>query len=132
MRTVSTDLERACRLLGPLEARIMRIAWSNRVSAPFSVRDMQSKMPELAYTTVMTTVNRLAAKRLLNVGPGGTRRAFAYRVHMSPADYIAAASQQGVEQFVERFGDAALAAFAARLDKLTPARRERLRRLGGR
>ena len=132
MRTVRTDLERACRLLGPLEARIMRIAWSNRASTPFTVRDMQRRMPELAYTTVMTTVSRLAAKRLLSVGPGGTRRAFAYWVHMSPAEYIAAASEQGVDQFVERFGDAALAAFAARLDKLTPARRERLRRLGGR
>jgi predicted transcriptional regulator len=109
----------------------MRTAWSGRLSDPFSVRDMQSKMPELAYTTVMTTVSRLAAKRLLKVGPGGTRRAFAYTIRVSPSQYIATSSKQGVEQFVERFGEAALAAFAARLDKLSPARRERLRRLGG-
>ncbi len=128
---MTADLERASRLLGPLEARIMRTAWSGRLSDPFTVRDVQKTMPALAYTTVMTTVSRLAAKGLLKVGPGGNRRAFAYKIRMSPTEYIAASSRQGVEQFVERFGEAALAAFAARLDKLSPARRERLRRLGG-
>jgi len=109
----------------------MRIAWSGRLSDPFTVRDMQRTMPELAYTTVMTTVSRLAAKGLLKVGSGATRRAFAYKIRMSPAEYITTCSTQGVEQFVERFGEAALAAFAARLEKLSPAQRERLRRLGG-
>ena len=114
-----------------MEARIMRTAWSGRLSGAFTVRDVQKTMPELAYTTVMTTVSRLAIKGLLSVGPGGTGRAFSYTIHMSPTEYISASSKQGVEQFVERFGEAALAAFAARLDKLSPTRRERLRRLGG-
>jgi len=109
----------------------MRTAWSGRLRGAFTVRDVQKTMPELAYTTVMTTVSRLAIKGLLSVGPGRTRRAFSYTIHMSPTEYIAASSKQGVEQFVERFGEAALAAFAARLDKLSPTRRERLRRLGG-
>ena len=110
----------------------MRTAWSGSLSDPFTVRDVQRTTPELAYTTVMTTVSRLAGKGLLKVGPGRTKRAFAYKIRLSPTEYIATSSRQGVEQFVERFGEAALAAFAARLDKLSPARRERLRRLGGR
>lgn len=129
---MTADLERASRLLGPLEARIMRSVWLGRLPDPFVVRDVRKTTPELAYTTVMTTVNRLAAKGLLKVTAGRTGKAFAYKLHMSPTEYIAASSEQGVEQFVERFGDAALSAFAARLDRLSPARRERLRRLGGR
>ncbi len=129
---MTSDLERACRLLGPLEARIMRTAWSRRVSNPFSVRDIHRTMPELAYTTVMTTVSRLAAKGLFKVRPGPTGRAFAYQIRKSPTEYIATSSKDGVEQFVDRYGEAALAAFAARLDRLSPAQRERLRRLGGR
>jgi predicted transcriptional regulator len=130
---MTRDLERACRLLGPLEARIMRTVWSGRLSDRFSVRDIHRTMPELAYTTVMTTVSRLAAKGLLNVrrGPKG-RAAFVYQIRKSPTEYIATSSKDGVEQFVDRYGDAALAAFAARLDRLSPAQRERLRKLGGR
>lgn len=123
--------ERATRLLGSLEARIMRNAWSGRVSDRFTVRDMHRTMPELAYTTVMTTLSRLATKGLLKVASGESRRAFVYVVQRSPAQYLAASSRHEVEQFVQRYGDAALAAFAARLDRLSPAQRERLRRLSG-
>lgn len=126
---MTTVEERASRFLGPLEARIMRTAWSRRVSPRFSVRDMQRTMPELAYTTVMTTLSRLATKGLLHADPGGSRRAFVYRIQMNPAEFVAASSRHEVERFVDRYGDAGLAALAARLDRLGPAQRERLRRL---
>src|SRR5260370_37819462 len=58
-------LTRAAALLGPLEGRIMRAVWSGAVGKTFVVRDIQQLMPELAYTTVMTTLARLAQKGLL-------------------------------------------------------------------
>lgn len=126
------SLERAVAVLGPLEGRIMRAIWSGVVAEPFVVRDVQVKTPGLAYTTVMTTLNRLADKGLLKVRAVPRQRAHQYQSAGSPSDFLAAAGRDQVEQLVERYGDAALVAFAARLDELTPTQREKLRRLVGR
>jgi len=124
-------LKQALAQLGPLEARIMRAVWTGAVREPFVVRDVNAKMAELAYTTVMTTVNRLADKGLLQAEPGKQGRAIAYRCAGGPAMFLATASRHQVDQMVEELGDAALAAFAARLDSLSPERRRRLRELAG-
>ena len=125
-------LERALGTLGPLEARIMREAWTGGVTEHFVVRDMNQRMPGLAYTTVMTILNRLAEKRLLVAERMGRQRPTRYRVRWAPEAFLAEASSRGAEEFIQRYGDAALAAFAARLDALTPEQRERLRKLAER
>src|SRR5260370_13575165 len=61
------QLTRAMSLLGPLEGRLMKLIWDGRVNEPFIVRDGLALTPQLAYTTVMTTLNRLAEKGLLSV-----------------------------------------------------------------
>lgn len=123
-------LDRALALLGPLEGRIMRIIWTKQVSRPFVVRDVQTLMPELAYTTVMTTVNRLTEKGILKSEEVPRQRAHEYIPALEPEGFLSRASRQQVEQVVERFGDLAIAAFAERLDGLDHAQLERLRRLG--
>lgn len=124
------SLDRALALLGPLESRIMREVWTDTVPEPFVVRDVQARMPELAYTTVMTTVNRLAEKRLLDVQPVKGQRAHIYHRAASPDAFLARASREEVEHVVERFGDAAIAAFAERLNRLSPEQLRRLEELG--
>jgi penicillinase repressor len=62
---LNRDVERAMALLGPLEGRVMRAVWTGEVAETFVVRDVQALMPKLAYTTVMTTLRRLADKGLL-------------------------------------------------------------------
>jgi predicted transcriptional regulator len=123
------ELERAIRLLGPLEGRIMRTVWIGSVPQPFSVREMQARMPELAYTTVMTTLSRLADKELLVVEPLPGCRAYGYRANGGPGGYLAMAGARAAEEVVQRYGEAALAAFVAHLDALTPAQRRRLEQL---
>lgn len=122
------DLERALGLLGPLEARIMQLLWSGEVGSPFVVRDVAERLTDLAYTTVMTTVRRLAEK-----GPLRARavrgKAYEYELVLGPSEFLAAASRQEAAEVVARYGDAALAAFAARLDELSPDQRARLERL---
>ena len=125
-------MERALAVLGSLEARIMREAWTGGVIEPFVVRDMRERMPNLAYTTVMTILNRLAQKGLLKAERLGNQRPTRYRVRRTPENFLAEASRRGANEFIERYGDAALVAFAARLDALTPAQRERLRHLAER
>ena len=125
-----TLLERALGLLGPLEGRIMREVWTGAVPEPFVVRDVQSLMLELAYTTVMTTVNRLADKGLLRVQPVKGQRAHIYRMASNPEAFLARASREQVGQVVERFGEAAMAAFAEQLNRLSPEQLRRLEELG--
>jgi predicted transcriptional regulator len=126
----SHDLERALRLLGPLEARIMRTVWSEAIRQPFVVREMLAHVPELAYTTVMTTLNRLADKGLLLAEAVPGQRAHAYRAAGGPDAFLGAAGARAAEELVARYGDAALAAFAAPLEALPPEQRRRLERLG--
>jgi len=60
--------------LGPLEAQVLDRLWSE--ARLVTVRDVHTSFPELAYTTLMTTLDRLFRKGvLLRVRKG---RAFAY------------------------------------------------------
>lgn len=122
------DLDRARGLLGPLEARIMSAVWSGEFPEPFVVRSVQPLAPELAYTTLMTTLNRLADKGLLLVEHERGQRAYSYRAAGRPRDYLVLASREQAQRMRERFGDAALTAFAAELGDLTAAQIERLRK----
>ena len=124
-----TAQDRALALLGPLEARIMREVWSGSVPEEFVVRDALARMPELAYTTVMTTLARLASKGLLAARQGGGKRAYRYRAAGTPTDQLRRASRDEAQMVVNRYGEVALAAFAAQLDRLSPERREKLRRM---
>jgi len=65
--------------LGPLEARLLELLWSRAQAA--TVGDLQQACPALAYTTIMTTLDRLYRKRLLLRHRDG--RAFAYRPRCS-------------------------------------------------
>ena len=55
----------AARVLGDLEQRVMEVLWE--AAGPLAVREVQGRLGRgrLAYTTVMTTLDRLYKKRLL-------------------------------------------------------------------
>ena len=125
-------LEAAVSQLGPLEGRIMRLVWEGKVQGPFVVRAVQALMPRLAYTTVMTTLNRLAEKGILSATSVLGQRAHQYRAAMGPSEFLAWSSRRDAEAVVRRYGDLALVAFTNRIDKLSPAQKERLRKLSGR
>ena len=109
----------------------MRAVWTGQVPEPFAVRDVRAHMPELAYTTVMTTLRRLADKGLLVADATLGKRAYDYRSAGPPEAFLAAASHREAQEVIDRYGDAALAAFAARLEALTPEQRRRLEELEG-
>ena len=60
--------------LGPLEWRVLETLWSRET--PASVRDLQPEFSEIAYTTLMTTLDRLFRKGVLGRSKQG--RAFFY------------------------------------------------------
>jgi predicted transcriptional regulator len=70
-------------VLGPLETQVMNVAWS---IGRCSVRDVVEKLnSRLAYTTVMTTLDRLFKKGLLEREKA--ERAFLYSPLLSSQDW---------------------------------------------
>lgn len=66
-------------VFGPLEVRVLDALWRDGEA---SVRDLQRAFPDAAYTTLMTTLDRLHRKGVLDrVKPG---RAFVYRPRFTP------------------------------------------------
>ena len=68
--------------LGPLERRVLGALWAWAGTA--RVKDLQPSFPEIAYTTLMTTLDRLHRKGVLERVADG--RAFAYRPRITPAE----------------------------------------------
>ena len=90
----------------PLESEVMDAVWTAR--DPVSVRAVLDALNEtrsepLAYTTVMTVMNRLAAKGVLK--RRGERRSYLYEATATDAAGIA------VRGVIRDYGDAAVAQF---------------------
>jgi predicted transcriptional regulator len=80
--TESGDEQRRA-TLGRLEENIMRVLWNRGES---NVRDVTQSLPRrLAYTTVMTTLDRLFKKGLLSRRKQS--RAFYYSASMTPEEF---------------------------------------------
>jgi predicted transcriptional regulator len=108
--------------LGSLEAKIMRVAWQHPDEF-MPVREMLGQLDDaLAYTTVMTVMNRLFEKGLLRRRREG--RAWAYRPTGSREAYVAATMTEALDVAEDR--TAALLHFLADLD---PGEAAALRRL---
>lgn len=101
-------------LLGPLETDVMEIAW--RLDEA-TVRDVHAELAdnrEIAYTTVMTTMSRLAAKGLLLRDTSGL--AHRYRPAMSRDEYARTAVTSVIDWLVDRFPTPALQYFVDVMD----------------
>jgi predicted transcriptional regulator len=66
-------------VFGPLELRVLEALWAR--SKPSCVRDLQPGFPRVAYTTMMTTLDRLFRKGVLAREKSG--RAFFYRAEFT-------------------------------------------------
>jgi predicted transcriptional regulator len=94
--------------LGELERAVMDVLWER--GAPATVREVVEALDgrELAYTTVMTVLDRLAGKGM--VDRERTGRAWSYRPAAPREAYIARLMLDALDQAGER--DAALVRFA--------------------
>lgn len=115
--------------LHELEAAVMDQVWRLEKA---TVRDVLEALNEAeprarAYTTIMTIMRRLHTKGMLErerhdrtdvYTPVVTREGYAHR-----------RARRQVEDLVNEFGDAALAAFARQVERLRPEKLEALRRL---
>lgn len=121
MRTFST----AARVLGELETRVMDVLWDEH---PLSVRAACERLrDDHAYTTIMTTMDRLHKKELLRRRKDGN--AFLYEPAMDRAEYQRRVVEAALTPLLEHGAAPVLAAFvkvAADLDEKHLAQLERL------
>jgi len=123
--------------LGSLESQLMERAWKR---GEISVRDLYMELaPRLAYTTVMTTLDRLYKKGMLNRRKVG--KAFYYAAALTEAEYRGSLTQHlfGMALHDGPGHDAVLSCFVDavsetdkqmldKLDQLVKAKRRALRR----
>jgi predicted transcriptional regulator len=81
---------------GELEVRVLESLW--RRGTPASVRDVREVFPEAAYTTLMTTLDRLYRKGVLERARVG--RAFLYRSRYTRSELEALLAANALEAFL--------------------------------
>jgi len=86
--------------LGPLERRVLEALWERAAEA--SVRDLQSSFPGIAYTTLMTTLDRLHRKGALVRTKRG--RAFYYRPELTRVEFESARAAGALRSALDREG----------------------------
>ena len=120
------------RHLGELEADIMRVVWPRDRATVREVLEALNAARErqIAYTTVMTVMRRLADKGLLRRRLVG--KTHQYEVAQTEEQFLHAASRRPIRSLIDDFGEVAIAEFLAELDGVEPERRRRLKRLAPR
>ncbi len=120
---------RAEGLLGPLEYAVMQALWdTSPASVPAVLEVVNSQRAaedQLAYTTVMTVLSRLHEKGLLVRDRRG--RGYDYAPRYSEAGLVAHLSEREVQGLLDRYGEVALAQFAAAVDRADQGLLARLR-----
>ncbi len=96
-------------LLGPLESDVMETVWKLGDTTVRDVHEALSARRDLAYTTVMTTMARLASKGLLARDTSGL--AHRYRATVSRDEYARSTVTSVVDWLVDRFPEPAMSYF---------------------
>ncbi len=96
-------------LLGPLETEVMETIWDLGETTVRDVHLELSNQRDLAYTTVMTTMARLATKGLLERDTSGL--AHRYLPAITREEYARSTVTSVVDWLVDRFPEPALSYF---------------------
>lgn len=115
------------KVLGPLETEIMRILWQEDRSTVKKVHRRLSQQREIAYTTVMTTMSRLAEKGVLNRQREGL--AYVYSPAISEEDFVQLVVRQVLDGLLDDYSDTAIDYMVDYLARNNPAELQRLQKV---
>lgn len=113
--------------LGDLETAVMDIAWQHASVTAREVCDRMTGRRERAYTTVMTTLDRLHRKGLLRRRKDGP--AWRYEASCTKPEYQRALADALAAKILSEHGDAALSAFVDAAEKVDRVLLEKLAKL---
>lgn len=111
------------KVLGPLEAEIMELVWDKGRVAVREVVEMinaQSGRKNLAYTTVMTIMGRLAQKNILRkFNEGG---AYFYEASTSRTEFSQQMVGKVIDSLLDDFSEPAIAHFVGKIQDIDPGK----------
>ena len=126
--TVRLSAEGWAKVLGDLEARVMRVVWT--IGAPATAREVHERVIEehdVALLTVVTVLNKLVDKRLLQRRK--RESLFHYEASLTESEFRAQVSRRVMEGILS-FGPEALAtSFVDVLAERDPVQLEALQKL---
>jgi predicted transcriptional regulator len=112
------------KVLGPLETEIMQILWQEKRSTVKKVHRKLAQNRDIAYTTVMTTMGRLAEKGVLDRHREGL--AYVYTPAISEEEFVTMVVHQVLDGLMDDSSDMAVDYMIDYLAKNNP---DELRRL---
>jgi predicted transcriptional regulator len=115
------------KILGDLETDIMEIVWAKGEITVRQAYDKLKEQREIAYTTVMTVMSRLAEKGLLKKIKEGP--AFLYRATSSREAFTQATVKKIITGLLADFAAPAISQFVESLGDEKPEKMEELARL---
>jgi len=114
-------------VLGPLEAEVMWLVWQKGQATVKQIHRVLARKREIAYTTVMTTMSRLADKGIMS----RTRRgmAYLYRPTMSKTEFDRWVLRSVMTGLLENFDTATMDYLVEYLSQEHPEQLEHLRQV---
>ena len=114
------------KVLGPLETEIMQILWEDERSTVKKVHRKLAMQREIAYTTVMTTMSRLAEKGVLSRHREGL--AYVYAPAITEDDFVTMVVQQVLDGLLDDYSDTAIDYMVDYLARRNPSELRRLQK----
>lgn len=118
-------MNRKIKPLGELEQHVMEIVWREECCTVRCVFDQIKAKRDIAYTTVMTTMDRLTKKRLLQRVKVG--KAYEYQPCCCEKELRQKTSRDIINQLISNYGDLAIAQFLEVVDKIDSKKLRNLR-----
>lgn len=113
--------------LGELEKKVMDILWKEKNSTARDILIRLERQKKLAYTTVATILQRLYDKGLLLRKEN--KAGYIYSPKLTKEKYSRNIAQAFLKNFINSFGDTAIASFADSIDNLPQDKRDYLLKL---
>lgn len=104
--------------LGDLEQEVMNVVWAESCATVRCVCEKIQESRNIAYTTVMTTMDRLTKKRILKRTKVG--KAYEYRPCYSCDELNERMSGEIIDSLIKNYGDLAIAQFVDIVDNIDP------------
>ena len=115
------------KLLGELEAEIMEISWERGEVTVRQVYERLERKREIAYTTVMTVMSRLAEKGLLHQMRDGL--AFSYQPAYSREEFTEGSVKKILSGLLQDFSTPVIHQFVKSVEAARPEKMEELANL---
>jgi predicted transcriptional regulator len=114
------------KVLGPLETQIMQLIWQEERSTVKKIHRKLQQDRDIAYTTVMTTMSRLAEKGVLNRQREGL--AYVYSAAVSEETFVTMVVHQVLDGLLDDYSETAVDYMVNYLAERNPNELKRLQR----